>query len=337
MPVGIQSAGCYRSAMLVYFQAAAGLAILVIAGDLLVRGSVSLAGRLGVSPLVISLTVVAFGTSAPELVVGVQAALADVPALALGNVIGSNIANVFLVLGVPALIFPIRCDAHDLKFNLVHMLAATAIFGGLAFLDLIERWQGLLFLGLLVAFLAQSGLRARKGSAYAPEELKDIEGMPEHPYSYTLSSVMLVLGLGGLAFGASLLVEGATSIARDFGVSEEIIGLTLVAVGTSLPELVTAIMAALHRHGDVAIGNVIGSNIFNIYGILGATALITPIPISASTLNLDLWVMAAAAMVLIPFVLRRGAVTAPFGFLFLAAYGLYIWVLSVTATPAVST
>ncbi|RMF12056.1 MAG: sodium:calcium antiporter [Alphaproteobacteria bacterium] len=319
--------------MLVYFQAAAGLAVLVIAGDLLVRGAVSLAARLRVSPLVISLTVVALGTSAPELVVGVQAALADVPALALGNVIGSNIANVFLVLGLPALIFPIRCDAHDLKFNLIHMLAATAIFSGLAFLGVIDRWQGLLFLGLLIAFLVQSGARARKGDTYAPDELADIEGVPDQPYSYPVAGVLVVLGLGGLALGADLLVDGATTIARTFGVSEEVIGLTLVAVGTSLPELVTAVMAAIHRHGDVAIGNVIGSNIFNIYGIIGATALIRPVPVSGTILTLDLWVMVAAALLIIPFVLRRGAISAPYGFLFLTAYGLYLWLLSTTASP----
>ncbi len=324
---------CYKVAMLVYFQAAAGLAVLIIAGDLLVRGAVSLAGRLGVSPLIISLTVVAFGTSAPELVVGVQAGLANVPSLALGNVIGSNIANVFLVLGLPALIFPIRCDAHDLRFNLIHMLAATGIFSALAFLGVIARWQGLLFVGLLVVFLVQSALRARRGTAFSRSELADIEGMPEHPYSYTLSIVMLVLGLGGLTFGADLLVKGATSIAHEFGVSDEIIGLTLVAVGTSLPELVTSIMAAIHRHGDVAIGNVIGSNIFNIYGILGVTALIRPIPISASTLNLDIWVMVGAALVVIPFVIRRGSISAPYGFLFIIAYSFYLWVLGTTASP----
>lgn len=311
----------------------AGLAILIVAGDLLVRGAVSLAGRLGVSPLVISLTVVAFGTSAPELVVGVQAALADVPTLALGNVVGSNIANVFLVLGLPALIFPIMCSAHDLKFNLIHMLVATALFIGLAFLGPFGLWQGLLFVGLLTAFLVQSGMRARVGNTYAPEELADIEGMPEKPYSYTVATVMLVLGLGGLALGADLLVDGATVIARRFGVPEEVIGLTLVAVGTSLPELVTAIMAAIHKHGDVAIGNVIGSNIFNIYGILGITALIRPVPVPPAMLSLDLWVMAAGALVMIPFVLRRGAVTAPYGLLFFAAYVFYMWVLGTTASP----
>jgi cation:H+ antiporter len=319
--------------MLIYLQALAGLAILVIAGDLLVRGAVSLAGRLGVSPLIISLTVVAFGTSAPEMVVGVQAALAGVPTLALGNVIGSNIANVFLVLGLPALIYPIMCDAHDLKFNLIHMLVATALFTVLAFLGPLQAWQGLLFLGLIVAFLVQSGMRAKKGDAYAPDELADIEGMPEKPYSYTLATLFLILGLGGLALGADLLVDGSTVIARNFGVSEEVIGLTLVAIGTSLPELVTAIMAAIHRHGDVAIGNVIGSNIFNIYGIMGVTALITPVPIPASMLGLDLWVMAAAALVMIPFVLRRGAISAPYGFIFLAAYVLYLWVVSSSAGP----
>ena len=320
--------------MLVYLQALAGLAVLVIAGDLLVRGAVSLAGRMGVSPLIISLTVVAFGTSAPEMVVGVQAALAGVPTLALGNVIGSNIANVLLVLGLPALIFPIMCNAHDLKFNLIHMLAATAIFTALAFFGPFQTWQGLLFLGLLVAFLVQSGMRSRKGDAYAPDELADIEGMPDKPYSYTIATALLVLGLGGLALGADLLVDGATVIARNYGVSEEVIGLTLVAVGTSLPELVTAIMAAIHRHGDVAIGNVIGSNIFNIYGIIGVTALITPIPMPDSLLGTDLWVMVAAALILIPFVLRRGAISAPYGFIFLAAYVLYLWIVGSTAGPA---
>lgn len=316
--------------MIVFLQALAGLAILIIAGDVLVRGAVSLAGRLGVSPLLISLTVVAFGTSAPELVVGVQASLAGAPALVLGNVIGSNIANVLLVLGVPAIIYPIVCKAHDLTFNLVHMLVATAIFSGLVMMGPIVWWHGAIMLGLLTLFLVQSGVRAKRDS-FAPEELADIEGMPSRPYGLGLSIVLVVLGLAGLAFGADLLVDGATAIARDLGVSEEVIGLTLVAVGTSLPELVTAVMAAIHRHGDVAIGNVLGSNIFNIYGIIGVSSLIAPLPASSATLGLDVWIMAGAAMLIIPFVLRRGAIAAPIGALFLAAYGFYLWLLATGA------
>ncbi|MEX1148177.1 MAG: calcium/sodium antiporter [Sphingomonadales bacterium] len=322
--------------MMTFLQALAGLVILIAAGDILVRGAVSLAARLGVSPLLISLTVVAFGTSAPELVVGVQASLAGAPALVLGNVIGSNIANVLLVLGLPALIFPILCRAHDLTINMVHMLMATGLFVALAFLGTFGLWQGVLFLGLLALFLVHSGVRAKKDS-FAPEELADVEGMPARPYGFAVSVALVVAGLIGLAVGADMLVDGATLIARDLGVPEEVIGLTLVAVGTSLPELVTAVMAAIHKHGDVAIGNVLGSNIFNLYGIIGVSALIAPLPMSESTLGLDMWIMAGAALLIVPFVLRRGAISAPVGALFLTGYGVYMWLLATGARPALDT
>jgi len=291
-----------------YIQVVAGLVLLVFAGDYLVRGSVSLAQRAGLSKLVIGLTIVAFGTSAPELVVGVDAVLKDAPTLALGNVVGSNIANALLVVGLPAIIAPMTCAAPRLGRNLLIMLAASVIFVAMAFEGSFGWQQGVILLTLLVLFLLYSAMRRKACPAQAAAEMEEMEELNQKPDSYPLASLFVVLGLAGLMLGADLLVVGSVEIARDFGVSEAVIGLTLVALGTSLPELVTALMAAIRGHCDVAVGNVIGSNIFNTLGIMGVASMVGDIPVPDSFMRVDVWVMLGASLLLVPFVRMRSHV-----------------------------
>ena len=283
---------------------ALGLVILLGAGDLLVKGAVNLSLRLGIPALIVSLTVVAFGTSAPELLISVQAILAGAPGIAIGNVVGSNTANILLVLGVPALIAGLPTDGADTRRSYVQMLAASAIFIALCFAGPITWWHGLVLLAGLAGMLvwaARAALAHR--AAHGPLPVDDVEGAdPELPWWKIIGA--LGIGLVGLPIGADLLIRGATTIAQQFGLSDEVIGLTLVAVGTSLPELATTISAALRRQSDVALGNVIGSNMFNLLGIIGVAALVGPIPVAPELLAFDLWVMVAASVLLAPFVFR---------------------------------
>lgn len=311
-------------------QAMIGLGLLVFAGDLLVRSSAALAEHIGVPPLLVGLTIVAFGTSAPELFVGVDAVLRNAPDLAIGNVVGSNIANALLVVGVPALLAPMTCSAPRLNRNMVVMLVATAVVIALAFTRSFGSLEGVFLLVLLTAYLVYSGWIARRDPKTAEDILdfeQEIEQAKSRPW---LSSGLMLAGLVGLILGADLLVEGSVDIARTLGVPESLIGLTLVALGTSLPELATAVAAALRGHCDVALGNVIGSNIFNLLGILGVVSLFGDIPVPPGFLKVDLWVMLAASLALLPFTLRSGVVRGRSGMVLLLAYAAYIGWLAVS-------
>ncbi|USG62384.1 calcium/sodium antiporter [Sneathiella marina] len=308
---------------MMYFQVAAGLVILLVCGELLVRGSVALAEQMGISKLVIGFTIVAFGTSAPELVVCIQAALDGAPGIAIGNVVGSNIANVLLVLGIPALIYPIVCDNRSALRDSLVMVAGSILFMVLAWNGMIDLWKGAILLGLLIAVILRSYLRARKeGDEGAEEALEEYE--QNMPKSVWISLLFILLGLGGLVLGSRLLVHGAVTIATVAGVSDEIIGLTLVALGTSLPELATSIIAAVRRHGDVAIGNVLGSNLFNITGIIGVTAMIEPLTAPAQILHFDLWVMLFVSLLMLPIFLSKKPIGRIIGGVFCVAYVAYI-------------
>ena len=308
-----------------YIEVILGLVILVFAGDFLVRGAVALAKKMGISTLVIGLTIVAFGTSAPELVVAIDAVIIGAPALALGNVVGSNIANILLVIGLPAIIYPISCAAPRLTRNLMIMLAATLIFifMGMATKGTYSAPQGFILLALLTMFLVYSGMRA-KAHPEAVDPLEELDGVCETPQNRGFSIMLIIAGMIGLGFGADLLVEGAVVIARDWGISEEVIGLTLLAIGTSLPELVTAVVAAVRRHHDVIVGNVIGSNLFNLLAVMGAASLFGDIPIPESFMKVELWVMLAASIALLPYCHYKQSVGRMSGFGFLAAYVLYM-------------
>ena len=307
-----------------------GMVILLFAGDFLVRGAVNLSLRLGIPALLVSLTVVAFGTSAPELLIAVKAVLDGVPGLALGNVVGSNTANVLLILGVPALIFGLDA-AGDTRRNYLLMMAATAIFVILAFFGPFRWWHGATLLAVLVLILWDAGRAARahrradQSRAAVPEEEELEEADP--CMSGWKIGLYLALGLVGLPLGAEILVNNSVSIARDLGISETVIGLTLVAIGTSLPELATTIMAASRRHSEVAIGNVIGSNMFNLLGIFGIAALVGPIPVDPAMLRFDLWVMLAASCAIAPYALMRRGMSRVVGGVYLIAYVVYLSLL----------
>ena len=307
---------------------ALGLFILVGAGDVLVKGAVNLALRLGIPALIVSLTVVAFGTSAPELLISVKAVLQDAPGIALGNVVGSNIANVLIVLGLPALLVGLRTADCDTQRSYIQMIVASVLFIGVCFLGPITWMHGLVLLGGLGYMLwdAVAEARAHKREQAALDPAEDLEGA-DPDMSWAKIGLFLGLGLVGLPLGADLLVDSAVNIATSFGVSETVIGLTLVAFGTSLPELAAVIAAAYRGHSDVALGNVIGSNIFNLLAIIGVASLVGDMAVPAALLRFDLWVMLASSLILIPFVFLRWNITRLGGVVLTAFYLGYLGIV----------
>ena len=299
-----------------YLYVALGLVGLFLGGDALVRGSVGLARRMAISPLLIGLTVVGFGTSTPELLVSVEAALGGVPDVALGNVIGSNIANVLLIIGATALIWPIAVSGATLRRDTGVMVAAALALIPIFALGEVGRAAGLALVTALAGYLVWAYL--------APGDAVPDEADLPPPMPAPRAALWLVGGLVALMLGARFLVDGAVAIAQDFGLSEAFIGLTIVAVGTSLPELATSVVAALRRQSAIAIGNVIGSNIFNVLGILGVTAIISPIPVAPRFLVFDLPIMIAASLLLTGLLLLRPAIGRVLGALMLIAYIAYI-------------
>lgn len=303
-----------------------GFVILIVAGDFLVRGSVTLAEHFGIPSIVIGLTIVAFGTSAPELVISLKAALTGHGGIAIGNVVGSNIANILLVLGIPALIKAIPCGGAGSVRNAVFMIVVTAIFIVCCWYQPFTYIHGIVLLLLLVVFLGDSIMFSRKQRAMGivvEDPLDDIEGTNNLP----IAGVFLVIGLIGLPIGGHLAVNGAIGIATLFGVSEAAIGLTVVAIGTSLPELVTAIIAARKGQIELAMGNVIGSNVFNILAIIGTTAIVTPIYTPERIQEFDLWVMAGTSAFLLPFVFRCIPISRRIGAMMLLSYAVYLFMV----------
>lgn len=312
---------------MIYLQFAGGIAMLIFFGDVLVRGAVALALRLGIPTLVIGLTVVAFGTSAPELVVSLKAALDGSPGIAVGNVVGSNIANVFLVLGIPALISATACTERYLDRNTYYVLAASLIFIALCFLEPLRFWHGALLFALMIAFLwelAHRNLNDRKKNNNTSDEFLEVDGVSALPKPGWLIGAFLLFGLVGLPLGATLTVKAAAEMARNWGVSEAAVGLTVVAVGTSLPELATTLVAAVRGHAALALGNVLGSNLFNILAIIGLTAMVTPVPVPETILHIDLWVMLAATLALTPFVMLQKPINRGVGVAFVLCYVAYV-------------
>jgi len=311
-----------------YFTLAAGLILLLVAGDILVRGAVSLAVKLEIPTIVIGLTIVAFGTSAPELVISLRAALTGSPGIAIGNVVGSNIANIFLVLGVPALIAATNCDQPFIKRNTCYVIGASLLFIGLCYSSPLTFWHGAVLFGCMVAFLVESGRRAAQrtdvSTKNCDEPIEMIDGVTGVPTRNWAIAAFLMIGLIGLPIGAQMTVTAATQIAKTFGVSEATVGLTVIALGTSLPELSTTIAAALRGHCGLALGNVLGSNLFNILAIMGLTAMVVPVPVPDIIKQVDVWVMLAAILALTPFILRKSHITRKIGFVFVSCYLLYI-------------
>lgn len=308
----------------------AGLALLLTGGEALVRGAVAIAERLAIPPLIVGLTIVALGTSAPELTVSVQAALRGVPDIVTGSVVGSNIANILLVLGATALIQPIRASKRIVHRDGMLLLAATSVLVGLSMLGIIHPGVGVVMVLVFAGYTAFSywseRIEARRlardtAAELAAGEIEEYKGISTRLW---VSVPIFVAGCAAVVFGAQLLVDAAVNIARGLGVSEAVIGLTMIAIGTSLPELAISMIAATRGHSDVALGNVIGSNLSNILVILGITSFFGPIPVSGQIPWFDVWVMLGATIVLLPVLVSGWSISRREAGAFLVVYLVYI-------------
>jgi cation:H+ antiporter len=302
---------------------AAGLVLLFAGGELLVRGAVRLARALGVPPLVIGITVVGFGTSTPELVASLEAALAGLPGLAVGNIVGSNIANILLILGLAALVTPIACTPQTMRRDGALGVAAALLLVLAGLFGEIARPAGMAFLLGLAAYVWYLLRHGRVPAEALPD---GAEALPETG-TVMGAGLSALAGIAMVIAGGWLLVEGAVGLARLLGVSDGVVGLTVVAVGTSLPELATTLMAALRRAPDIALGNVLGSNVYNVLGIAGMTATVVPLPIPAAMATFDLPLMAALSILLAALGLWLRVLGRLTGVLFLAGYGTYVALL----------
>jgi len=310
---------------MIYVQLLAGFVLLLVGAEFLVRGAVSIAVKAGLSPLLIGMTVVALGTSAPEFVVSLNAALDGSSAIALGNVIGSNIANVWLILGATALLAPVVVDARAVIRDALMLMGSSILFVGLCLTGSIGQIAGGLMLLLLFSYLLRAYMRERgDSSASAHLHERETSEVQDVKLGMGMAWASLVGGLLAVTYGADLLVTGGVQIARGFGVSEEVIGLTLIAFGTSLPELAASAVAAWRGHTDVAIGNVIGSNLFNILAVAGGVAMIMPLEVPEQVRHFDLWVMLAGTIMMLAYLATGARIGRREGVLFLSLYGAYI-------------
>ncbi len=307
-----------------------GFVVLVLGAEILVRGASRLAAAAGMPPLIIGLTVVAFGTSAPEMAVSVGSALGGSPDIALGNVVGSNIFNVLLILGLSALVAPLVVSTQLVRFDVPVMIAASLLVWLMALDQSISRMEGLV-LALMIAIYTDMQVRMGRRS--------DGDDVPAVPAAHgagaiALNGLLIVAGLVLLVAGSRWLLAGATGIARGFGVSELLIGLTIVAAGTSLPELATSVLAALRGERDIAVGNIVGSNIFNIFAVLGFSAALSPagIHVADAALVFDIPVMTAVALACLPVFFRRHLIARWEGGVFVLYYIAYTLYLVLAAT-----
>ena len=303
---------------MIYLELAGGFILLMGGAEFVLRGAVALARRLGVSPLIIGLTVVAYCTTMPELLVSLEAAVRGAPGISIGNIVGSNICNLLLILGAAACVCPMVVNPREVRFEGAVAVGVAALFITLGLAGSLSRLDGVLLLACLAAFTVISVRRARRNPPGAVAE----EDAADRPVWWVLGT--LAVGLGCLVLGSHLLVEGAIGLARLLGVSEAVIGVTVVAVGTSLPELATAVVSAYRGHSEVAVGNVLGANIFNLLAIGGLVAAVHPLDIPGHLLHLAIWTMLGATVVLISWLAFRGRLGRLAGVLSLAAYTLYI-------------
>lgn len=313
-----------------------GLALLVAGGECLVRGAVRLAERIGMSPLLIGLTLVGFGTSTPELVTSVQAARAGSPGIAIGNIVGSNIANILLILGLAAMLCPVAVQSRALRRDGGFVLGAALLLAVLSAVATLDRVVGAAFVALLALYIAYAYRQERAtGTDHtaAFEKGAALEAMvPHRDRRHARSAAIdlaaaLGIALAGLVIviiGGRILVDGAIALARGAGISETVIGLTIVAVGTSMPEFVTSVVAALRRHADVALGNILGSNIYNVLGIGGLTALIAPVAVPAEIVRFDNPVMVGVSLLLLVFAATGMRIGRREGAVLVAGYAVYV-------------
>ena len=316
-----------------WMMVAAGLVVLAAGAEVLIRGATEIARRLGLSELLIGLTLVGFGTSTPELVSSIEAALKGSAGIAVGNVVGSNIANILLILGLSAFIAPIVAEPKSFRRDSMAVIGSTLLAIAISMTTGFTRLAGGIFLAALVTYIALAYLTERRSPESPETERHEAAGaaLPHGPRSIVLDLVMAVAGLAILMFGARLLVNGSISIAANLGVSETVIGLTIVAVGTSLPELVTSVLAALRGKSALALGNVVGSNIYNILGILGATALIHPLSAPPQIVRVDNWVMLTATLAMIYFARTNARISRLEGGVLMLAYVVYMLWLVISA------
>jgi len=308
--------------MLPYLLLILGLAVLLYGGKILVDGSTAVAAKLGMSAGLIGLTVVAFGTSAPELIVSVNAAIKGNGDISIGNVVGSNIANIGMVLGISGIFYPILIRRSVLRFDYPATLIITLLFFGLSYNLMIGLWEGLVLFGLFILLNWYFFKSSSKGNDEDPEVVEEIESVKD--YSWFMAISLILGGVFGLYIGSELMVENAITISRQFGVSERVIGVTVIAIGTSLPELITSIMAALAKKTDMAIGNILGSNMMNILSIIGITAIIKPIPVAPEFIHTDYLWMIGFTLILFPLIRTRMKVSKIEGFILFAGYVGYI-------------
>jgi len=302
-----------------------GVMLLTIGGESLIRGSLAAAKRIGISPLLSGLLILGFGTSAPELVVSIDAALSERPDIAIGNVVGSNISNILLILGMCAIITPLSVKPMVLRRDAVTVVAASILFLILVGGSALARPDAVVFLLALLGYLIWAYRTERSGEAPSAQlHISEGEEVTALPKTLPWIVIAIIVGLALLILGSQILLKGAVGIAESFGLSEAVIGLTLVAVGTSLPELSISVIAAFRRHADVAIGNVLGSNIFNLLGILGISALLQPLPVHERILQFDQWVMLATSLILLLFLYTGKRLSRAEGGLLLLGYGAYL-------------
>ena len=303
-----------------------GFVLLFFGGDALVRGAVGLARNLGVSPMLIGATIVAYGTTAPELFVSLDAAFENAPGIAIGNVVGSNICNFLLILGASAIIWPISLErAESIYLTATILFGATMLLLVVAWDGTIARWQGGLMVGLLVSMTVYNFRLERRrpqGDDIFTEEAQEFAD--KAPRTIPKAAMVIAGGLVGVVFGADFLVTGAVALAEEAGIPQEVIGLTMVALGTSLPELATALIAAWRKHSDVALGTVFGANIYNILGIMGLVAAVTPVPIPSQMLRFDLWFLLAITFILGAWLRLLPQITRLAGCTFVGLYLAYI-------------
>jgi len=307
-----------------YLMLIIGLATLIVGGELLVKGAVSLAYKFRISKLVIGMTIVSFGTSAPELLVSIKAVLGNHPDIAMGNVVGSNIANIGLVMGLTALIFPIVVDRNSIRFDWPMLLFSTLLAYLLILDGEIVRWEGLIMVSALLAFSYFLIWKSRKDNRKTSADKE--EGAEEERIRSSVwrNVLFIVLGCVGLSLGADWLVEGAVEVAAGFGVSDLVISVTIVAFGTSAPELVTSLVAAVRRHSDISVGNLIGSNIFNLLAILGITSIIHDIEVSPAVIQFDMLWVTGLTVIIFPMMLNNRTITRLEGGILAAVYVAYI-------------
>ncbi|MDY6864007.1 MAG: calcium/sodium antiporter [Thermodesulfobacteriota bacterium] len=311
--------------MEIFFLLVGGIFFLYAGGESLIRGSTALAFRLGLTPLVVGLTVVAFGTSCPELAVSVSASLDGNAGISLGNVIGSNICNIALILGLSALIRPLQVHVQVIRMQIPIMIAVSLVLALLLMDGILERFEGICFVLGIITYTVYSVYQARKEFNESNKEI-GIDTICKQEVKLLFAYLFVLSGFVMLVLGAKLFVWGAVSLASALNISQAVIGLTIVALGTSLPELATSLMAAIKKEEDIAIGNIVGSNIFNILGILGIASLVSPIEIGGIS-PVDLIVMIVAAILLLP-ITRTGFLLSRWeGVFLLVFYGAYLYYL----------